>query len=125
MSTNAESALAWLDESKPSLDDIRAVITKLEDRIRRADPTAHSAGSIEALELLQQVLSDTELQEAPVEELQSAVADVHLDTRDLALDSGTVALDVKPLGDPPTIAAEDLSPEARKARFEALKKQLS
>lgn len=130
MSTNAESALAWLDESKPNIDDIKAVILKLEERIRRADPTAHDAGSIEALELLQQVISDTEVEVvADVDDVTIAVepvaTEVVIDTRGLTTDAVSVALDISPLGDPATITSEDLSPEARKARFLALKKQLS
>lgn len=124
MSTNAESALTWLDEKKPSIDEMKAVIVKLEERIRRADPTAHDAGSIEALELLQQVVSDKKIEEVRLSEAPVAT-EVTIDTRALTTDASTAALDIKPLGDPATISEEDLSPEARKARFLALKKQLS
>ena len=54
MSTSAESAQMWLDQKKPSLDEVKSVLQKLEDRIENWNGDEEAIqGSIDAAVLLQ------------------------------------------------------------------------
>lgn len=127
MSTSAESALVWLDESQPSIEQINNVIAKLEARILGADHDQDLTGTRDALTLLQQVVTDmaAEMHGQVPEELPPPSAGAALDTRALGVGPDAPSLDLSPLGDPATLTRENLSTEARRQRFEALKQQLS
>ena len=117
MSTNAESALIWLDENNPSTEEIQEVADKLLARVGsyQGEPSLIQ-GSIEALELLQQVLSDrTDLpvtSEPEISQVESTGVE-------------TWKFDTSPLGEP----GNDLAPapetdQEKRKRFEKLKDQL-
>ena len=124
MSTSAESALEWLDQAKPSSEEIKVVIQKLESRIQRSDDPSGQVGEIEALSLLQQVLLDN-AEEAPLTQDMTEVTTPTPESFALTTDDKHVKLDVSALGDPAQGVDESLSADARRAKFLALKKQLS
>lgn len=120
MSTNAESALQWLDREQPDNEQIQEVIIKLEHRLRsNSSDDDKVQGSKEALQLLKEVLSDRLADEQGIAEEPNAPTP----TAPTA-PAENVTLDLSPLGEPATIQAEDLSEDQKRQRFEQLKQQL-
>ena len=106
MATTAESAQQWLEEKKPSTEDIQSVIAKLEARIEQQgedDPAV--AGSIDALLLLQAYLAQGE----QPEQATSTGAEAP------CLDNSVLIPDADPI---------ELEAEVKRRAFEALKAQL-
>ncbi len=127
MSTTAESALQWLDEQQPDNQQIQDVIHKLKDRIQNSGADEQSLqGSIEALSLLEDVLSDrlNEKNHSGLEE--DAPSGVSLDTGDLgSTSSQDTGFDSSPLGEPANSPIEHLTNEEKRQRFEHLKLKLN
>ena len=87
MSTTAQSAKAWLEEKKPSQQEVTQMIEKLEQRIEKwTGDDEEIQGSIEAADVLQ---SHLEQLSAPIE----SNADAKLDTTALIPDAAPVDLD--------------------------------
>ncbi len=104
MSTSAESARSWVEEKKPSVEEIQSVIDKLVSRIENWHGDDEKIqGSIEAVDYLESQLmpqplaTDPSSDEAPT------------------LDSSTLIPDAQPI---------ELEQEVKQATFEALKAQL-
>ncbi|WP_428242275.1 hypothetical protein [Gynuella sp.] len=115
MSTNAESALKWLDEQQPDTQQIKDVIQKLEARLNSGANQEQLTGTVEALELLQEVIEERELQQPDTSTAMPA----------MTTEQVTKQLDVSPLGEPANIPEENLSETDKRKRFEQLKRQLS
>lgn len=108
MATTAESAQQWLEEKKPSTEDIQSVITKLEARIEQQgedDPAV--AGSVDALLLLQEYLA--QMPHAEQEASTGSESDAP------GLDHSALIPDADPV---------ELEAEVKRRAFEALKAQL-
>ncbi|AJQ96871.1 hypothetical protein [Gynuella sunshinyii] len=118
MSTNAESALRWLDEQQPDTQQIQEVIQKLEARLNSGASQEQLSGTVEALELLQEVLEERELQQPDTHAAVPA-------TPDTITEQNAAKLDLSPLGEPASIPEEHLSDTDKRKRFEQLKQQLS
>jgi len=118
MSTSAESALQWLDEKQPDNQQIQQVIEKLEYRLQHSGAAVETLqGSQEALELLKEVLDDRQTSEPPPSAPEAPIP--------TSAPSEESQLDFTPLGQHSDMAAEQLSPEEKLARFQRLKNQLS
>ena len=122
MSTNAESALKWLDEQSPSAEEIRDVTEKLKSRIRsHQGDEIIIQGSIEALELLEQVLADAELPAAEPDSTPEASTFLEpgiAEESNWQPDAGQLGTPEGEIAPPPESDSE------KKRRFEHLKKQL-
>ena len=115
MSTNAESALRWLDEQQPDNQQILEVIQKLESRLQSGASQEQLAGTIEALELLKEVMEQRDIQQP--EPMPEAAVTIN--------EPPAAELDLSPLGEPASIPSEQLSEGEKRQRFENLKQQLN
>ena len=108
MATTAESAQQWLEEKKPSTEEIQTVIAKLETRIeQQGEDDPAMAGSVDALLLLQAYLAQSP---SPEQEADTASGS------DLpGLDNSALIPDADPV---------ELEAEVKRRAFEALKAQL-
>ena len=116
MSTNAESALRWLDEQQPDNQQILEVIQKLQARLQSGASEEQLAGTVEALELLKEVMEQRDSQQP-----EPAVAEAGTP---MITGQPAAELDLSPLGEPASISSEPLSEDEKRQRFERLKKQL-
>ncbi len=90
MSTTAESAQKWLNEKSPSLDEVKSVLVKLEDRIENWEGEVEGIqGSIDAACLLQAYLDASS---AKTETPPTAIS-ASLDTEALIPDHQPVELE--------------------------------
>lgn len=108
MATTAESARQWLEEKKPSAEEIQSVIAKLENRIeQQGEDDPAMAGSVDALLLLQEYLARAA---SPAQEADSSPG-----SDAPGLDNSALIPDADPI---------ELEAEVKRRAFEALKAQL-